>query len=75
VFRSLDPAAGVVWLVVFALLVAVWCTVAARLGGHPRVVGLVDRAGHWLVPTVFVAIGATILVTSGVLPHLAALLS
>jgi cadmium resistance protein CadD (predicted permease) len=75
VFRSLDPAAGVVWLLVFALLVALWCTVAARLGGHPRVVGLVGRTGHRLVPAVFVAIGATILVTSGVLPHLAALLS
>ncbi|MGW5669226.1 cadmium resistance transporter [Micromonospora sp. NPDC003776] len=75
VFRSLDPAAGVVWLVVFAGLVALWCTVAALLGGHPRVVGLVGRAGHWLVPAVFVAIGATILVTSGVLPRLAALLS
>ncbi|MFE9693968.1 cadmium resistance transporter [Micromonospora sp. NPDC005806] len=75
VFRSLGPAAGLVWLVVFAALVAVWCTVAALLGGHPRVVGLVGRAGHWLVPAVFVAIGVTILVTSGVLPHLAHLLA
>ncbi|MGR6320950.1 cadmium resistance transporter [Micromonospora soli] len=75
VFRSLDPATGLVWLLVFAALVAVWCAVAALLGGHPRVVGLVGRAGHWLVPAVFIAIGATILVTSGVLPHLARLLT
>ncbi|MGW4297371.1 cadmium resistance transporter [Micromonospora chersina] len=73
VFRSLDPAAGLVWLLVFAALVAVWCAVAAALGGHPRVVALVGRAGHWLVPTVFIALGLTILTTSGVLSHLAAL--
>lgn len=71
VFRSLDPATGLVWLLVFAVLVAVWCAAAALLGGHPRVVRLVARAGHWLVPAVFIAIGATILVTSGVLPRLA----
>ncbi|RZU77040.1 cadmium resistance protein CadD (predicted permease) [Micromonospora kangleipakensis] len=73
VFRSLDPATGLVWLLVFAALVAVWCAVAALLGGHPRVVRLVGRAGRWLVPAVFVAIGATILVTSGVLTRLAEL--
>lgn len=70
VFRALDPLTGLVWLLVFAVLVAVWCGVAAALGGHPRVVSLVGRAGHWLVPTIFIAIGATILLTSGVLPHL-----
>ncbi|QLQ36861.2 cadmium resistance transporter [Micromonospora robiginosa] len=74
VFRTLDPATGLVWLLVFAVLVAVWCAVAAALGGHPRVVALVGRAGHWLVPAIFIAIGATILLTSGVLPRLAALL-
>ncbi|SBT44231.1 cadmium resistance transporter [Micromonospora auratinigra] len=75
VFRTLEPATGLVWLLVFGALVALWCTVAALLGGHPRVVRLVDRVGHWLVPAVFVAIGATILVTSGVLPRLATLLT
>jgi cadmium resistance protein CadD (predicted permease) len=73
VFRSLDPTTGLVWLVVFAALVAVWCAAAALLGNHPRVVSLVGRAGHWLVPAVFIALGAIILTTSGVLPHLAAL--
>ena len=70
VFRSLDPATGLVYLLVFAVLVAVWCGTAALLGAHPRVVGLV---GHWLVPGIFVAIGVVILVSSGVLSHLAAL--
>ncbi|MEU5939871.1 cadmium resistance transporter [Micromonospora sp. NPDC047548] len=73
VFRSLEPAAGLVWLLVFATLVAVWCATAALLGGHPRVVRLVGRAGHWLVPTIFIGIGLVILVTSGVLTRLAGL--
>ncbi|MFD4209674.1 cadmium resistance transporter [Micromonospora tulbaghiae] len=75
VFRALDPVTGLIWLLVFAVLVAVWCAAAAALGGHPRVVALVGRAGHWLVPAIFIAIGATILLTSGVLPHLAAFLT
>ncbi|MGY0007722.1 cadmium resistance transporter [Micromonospora sp. I033] len=74
VFRSLDPATGLVWLLVFAALVAVWCAAAALLANHPRVISLVGRAGHWLVPAVFIALGVIILTTSGVLPHLTALL-
>ncbi|GAA2716898.1 cadmium resistance transporter [Micromonospora olivasterospora] len=73
VFRSLTPTTGLVYLLVFAALVAAWCAAAAVLGGHPRVVRLVGRAGHWLVPAVFVAIGAVILVSSGVLGRLAEL--
>ncbi|MBM7083967.1 cadmium resistance transporter [Micromonospora sp. WMMD734] len=72
VFRSLDPTTGLVYLLVFALLVAVWCGAAALLGGHPRVVRLVGRAGHRLVPVIFVGIGLVILVSSGVLGRLAA---
>ncbi|GHJ06808.1 cadmium transporter [Micromonospora humidisoli] len=71
VFRSLDPTTGLVYLLVFALLVAVWCGAAALLGGHPRVVRLVGRAGHRLVPVIFVGIGLVILVSSGVLGRLA----
>ncbi|MFG1675980.1 cadmium resistance transporter [Micromonospora sp. NPDC049282] len=74
VFRALGPATGLAYLLVFAALIAVWCGVAAALGGHPRVVALVGRVGHWLVPAIFIAIGATIVLTSGVLPRLAELL-
>ncbi|WFE93839.1 cadmium resistance transporter [Micromonospora sp. WMMD987] len=66
VFRTLDPGAGAVYLVVFAALVGVWCGVATLLGGHRRVVGLVGRIDHWLVPAIFVAIGLVILIGSGV---------
>ncbi|WP_229404997.1 cadmium resistance transporter [Micromonospora sp. NBRC 110038] len=74
VFRSLAPADALVWLVVFAALVGLWCAVAAGLGGHPAVVRWVGRVGHWLVPVVFVAIGGLILVTSGLLTRLGGVL-
>jgi cadmium resistance protein CadD (predicted permease) len=74
VFRALDPVDGLVWLVVFAALVALWCAVAAALGGHPRVIRLVGRAGHRLVPAIFIAIGLAILIGSGVLGRLAGMI-
>ena len=70
VFRALQAEQVAVFLLVFVLLIALWCAGAARLGGHPRVVDLVQRAGHWLVPTVFIGIGAVILISSGVLGRL-----
>jgi cadmium resistance protein CadD (predicted permease) len=73
VFRALGPADSAVFLLVFVVLIALWCAAGAWLGGHPRVTRLVERAGHWLVPAVFVAIGVVILATSGVVGHLLAL--
>ncbi|MEU8410971.1 cadmium resistance transporter [Micromonospora sp. NPDC048842] len=74
VFRALGVADSAVFLLVFVLLIALWCVAGAWLGGHRRVVRLVERAGAWLVPTIFVAIGLVILVSSGVLGRLADLL-
>lgn len=70
VFRALGVADSAVFLLVFVLLIAVWCIAGAWLGGHRRVVRLVERAGAWLVPTIFIAIGVVILVSSGVLGRL-----
>ncbi|MEU4777147.1 cadmium resistance transporter [Micromonospora sp. NPDC023633] len=74
VFRALGPADSAVFLLVFVVLIALWCAAGAWLGGHPRVVRLVGRVGHRLVPAVFIAIGVVILATSGVLPHALGLL-
>ncbi|MEU7804701.1 cadmium resistance transporter [Micromonospora arborensis] len=74
VFRALGVADSAVFLLVFVLLIALWCAAGAWLGGHRRVVRLVERAGHWLVPTIFIAIGLVILVSSGVLGRLVDLL-
>ncbi|OZV81046.1 cadmium transporter [Micromonospora echinospora] len=74
VFRTLAPAEALVFLLVFVAGIGLWCAVGARLGGHPRVVRLVERTGHWLVPVIFMAIGVVILVGSGVVGHLVDLL-
>ena len=63
ILRTADLTGGVVMAAVFALLIAVWCLVASWLGGHRRVIDVVERFGHWLVPLVFIAIGAVILLS------------
>lgn len=70
VFRSLGVGDSVVMMAVFAVGVAVWCLVASWLGGHQRVISALERVGHWLVPVVFIAIGAVILLESGVVGRL-----
>ncbi|WP_433125765.1 cadmium resistance transporter [Micromonospora sp. CA-240977] len=74
VFRTLGVTDSAIFLLLFVLLIALWCAAAAWLGGHPRVVRLVERAGHWLVPAIFVGVGVVILVSSGVLGRLVDLL-
>ncbi|MDG4757081.1 cadmium resistance transporter [Micromonospora sp. WMMD710] len=74
VFRALGTSGIAIFLLIFVLLIALWCATAAWLGGHPRVVRLVERAGHWLVPAIFIGIGVVILASSGVLGRLVDLL-
>ncbi|MEV4619342.1 cadmium resistance transporter [Asanoa sp. NPDC049573] len=61
VFRTAGIGGSLVTIAVFAVLTALWCAAAGWLGGHRRVVEVIGRWGHWLVPLVFVAIGLTIL--------------
>jgi cadmium resistance transport/sequestration family protein len=61
VFRTMGVADTVELLVVFAVLIAVWCAAASWLGSHRRVIAVVERYGHWLVPLVFIGIGLVIL--------------
>ena len=62
IFRTISPAATVVTLAIFVVLVALWCLAASWLGSHRRVIDVVERWGHWLVPVVFITIGAVILI-------------
>jgi cadmium resistance protein CadD (predicted permease) len=70
-FRTIGVAESVVTVVVFAIGVALWCLAGSWLGSHPAVVAVMKRYGHWIVPTVFVLIGAVILIETGVIPRLA----
>jgi cadmium resistance protein CadD (predicted permease) len=70
VFRTIDVAASAVTIAVFAVLVVVWCLAGSWLGSHRRVVAVIERWGHWIVPVVFMLIGAVIVVESGVIGRL-----
>jgi cadmium resistance protein CadD (predicted permease) len=70
VFRTVGATGSAVTIAVFAALIAVWCLAASWLGAHHRVVAVVERWGHWLVPAVFLVIGAVIVGESGVLTRI-----
>lgn len=70
VFRTLPVLDTVVTIAVFLLLVAVWCLVARAIGTNKKVVELLERVEHWLVPVVFIGLGLYILIESGVVPRL-----
>ncbi|WP_182884582.1 cadmium resistance transporter [Microbispora sp. H10885] len=69
-FRSIGPAATLLTIAVFAVLVAVWCAAASWLGSHKKIIEFAERFGHWLVPIVFIVIGALIVLDSGVIGRL-----
>lgn len=64
VFRTIGHPSAALTVAVFAVGVAVWCLAASWLGSHPKIIGLVERYGRWIVPGVFVLIGVLILAES-----------
>jgi cadmium resistance transport/sequestration family protein len=63
-FRTIGLANSVITVAVFTVGVALWCLAGSRLGAHPKVVQIVRRFGHWIVPAVFMLIGAVIVIES-----------
>jgi cadmium resistance protein CadD (predicted permease) len=74
-FRALHTARSLVAIAVFVALIGVWCALGALLGSHPAVVAALGRVSHWLVPVVFIAVGVHILITSGTLTAISAMLA
>jgi cadmium resistance protein CadD (predicted permease) len=66
-FASVGFARMGIMVFVFLALVAVWCYVGYKLGGHPTVVDKIDRYGHFIVPFVLIGLGVYILGASGAL--------
>ncbi|MFH5877773.1 cadmium resistance transporter [Arthrobacter sp. NA-172] len=66
-FHSLGPIAAATTGLTFAVMVAVWCAAGYWLTAHPKVGALCRRAGHWVIPVVYIALGSTIIVRSGVM--------
>ncbi len=48
----------------YAVLIAILCLIGKWLGGRSFALRAVHRTGRWLVPTVFICLGAYILVAS-----------
>jgi cadmium resistance protein CadD (predicted permease) len=64
-FRQAGAGTASVYVLVFAVLVGVWCMAARAVAGQKPLIRMVARVGHWLVPMVYLAIGIRIIVTSG----------
>ena len=57
VFATAGGGQIVVTLVVFAVGVAVWCLAGLLLVRHDRLVAVLARHGHWILPVAFILIG------------------
>jgi len=67
VLRLLGPAQALLTVAVFAVMLGLWCGIARLISTRKPVVVALDRAGPWLVPLVYVALGVVIVVGSGLL--------
>jgi cadmium resistance protein CadD (predicted permease) len=63
--RTHSPGDDVIMVAVLLAGVAVWCALARWLGGRHRIIALLRKIGFWLVPSVFIAIGAVVIAGSG----------
>ena len=70
VFRTIPPEDTIVTVIVFLVLVAVWCALGRLIGTHEKVTETLEKVEHWLVPAVFIGLGLFILIESGVVPRL-----
>lgn len=70
VFRTIGTGPTLVTIAIFAVGVAVWCVAGSLLSSHKKVIDIVERYGQWIVPAVFMVIGALIITESGVLAKL-----
>ena len=66
VFRTMSQANLSITIGVFALGVAAWCLVGAWLVSHRKIADVIQRWGHWIVPSVFILIGIYIFQKAGV---------
>ncbi len=70
VFRTNSVGDTVTMIIVFLLLVAVWCAAGKLIGTNKTITEKLERVEHWLVPVVFIGLGLFILIESGVVPRL-----
>jgi cadmium resistance transport/sequestration family protein len=73
-FHTIGLTGSLVTVAVFAVLVGVWCLAGSWLGSHKKIIDVVEKYGQWIVPVVFMLIGAVIVLESGVVGRIAGLL-
>lgn len=65
VFATVGIGGTGIYVVVFLVLVAVWCVIGRFLATRPIIARALARWGHILLPVVLVAIGSVILIEGG----------
>jgi cadmium resistance transport/sequestration family protein len=65
-FGASDFRQLVVVLIVFFILVAVWCVIGYYVGSNRLVAELLERYGHFIVPFILIGLGLYIMLQSGV---------
>ena len=66
-FATIGAGGLTTTLVVFFILIALWCAAGLLIGSRPAVVRAVDWAGHYAVPVVLIALGTYIIAESGLI--------
>ncbi|HEX6396971.1 MAG TPA: cadmium resistance transporter [Steroidobacteraceae bacterium] len=56
-----NPRGVPVFVVVFAVMTALWCAAAHAFVKHPAGAAMMQRFGHWILPAVLIALGTWIL--------------
>jgi cadmium resistance protein CadD (predicted permease) len=69
-FRSNGLVQSIEMVAVFAACLAVWCAAASLFGSHKKLVELIEQYGHWIVPTLYMAVGVLIMVNTGLLARI-----
>lgn len=65
VFHALGGGSLAVVITVFAAGIALWCLAGAWLGTSRAATAVVKRHGRWIIPAVFVLIGAALIINFG----------
>lgn len=75
IFRTNSIGDTITMIVVFLVLVAVWCAAGRLIGTNKAITEKLEKVEHWLVPVVFIGLGLFILIESGVIPRLVGVLT
>jgi len=64
-FATLTPVQKSITIVIFFVMVAIWCLVAGYLSHHPIVAKNIEKYGHLITPVILILLGIYILYESG----------